>query len=475
MSVSEPDLREQYRRASDEELAFLARQGSSEFTPTAWALLQEEMTRRRLAPPQAAPRPPRAQEEPVQMEPGMLPLLRWGEVPDRGIPERSAELSEQEMLALDAEEDAPEPEATAPPSHVVTAEFTGRGGEYFRIWVVNLLLTALTLGLYSGWSKVRRVKYFRQNTWLDGHVFDYHGNPVAILRGRLLALVLLAAYSWAFQFSNVAGLVTVATLCAAGPWLFMRAQQFSLANTSFLGLRFGFRAGPHEAYATVLPALALWLLPGVAAALATDVHWWFGLPALAFPWMHHRLKAFQRRHATYGDREFTFAPARLQFYWVYVKGLGLVMVGGLIAGLVFAVLLVLQLVRGRAVEVATGAIGETMAFVAVFFTYLLTWPYCGTRLQQVVWSHTRLASIAFRTDIRAVPLFRLVLKNVALIILTCGIYWPWAAVALARYRVGCMRVESDVALSTLAAGVQAPSVSPTGDAAADFFGLDIGF
>ena len=375
--------------------------------------------------------------------------------------------------------DAPEPEATAPPRHVVTAEFTGRGGEYLRIWVVNLLLTALTLGLYSGWSKVRRVKYFRQNTWLDGHVFDYHGNPVAILRGRLLALVLLAAYSWAFQFSNVAGLVTVATLCAAGPWLFMRAQRFSLANTSFLGLRFGFRAGPHEAYATVLPALALWLLPGVAAALATDEHWliWLiGLPVLAFPWMHHRLKAFQRRHATYGDREFTFAPARLQFYWVYVKGLGLVMVGGLIASLVIVVVLQLVVQRepGRAVEVATGARVYT-GIVMLFFTYLLTWPYCGTRLQQVVWSHTRLASIAFRTDIRALPLFRLLLKNVALIILTCGIYWPWAAVALARYRVGCMRVESDVALSTLAAGVQAASVSPTGDAATDFFGLDIGF
>ena len=38
--------------------------------------------------------------------------------------------------------DAPESEATSPPRHVVTAEFTGRGGEYLRIWVVNLLLTA---------------------------------------------------------------------------------------------------------------------------------------------------------------------------------------------------------------------------------------------------------------------------------------------------------------------------------------------
>jgi len=99
-----------------------------------------------------------------------------------------------------------------------------------------------TLGLYSPWAKVRKAKYFTRNTRLDGHVFDYHGNPVAILRGRLLAFVLVAAYTWAFQFSTTAGLVTVAALGVAGPWLFMRAQQFAPGNTSFRGLRFGFRA-----------------------------------------------------------------------------------------------------------------------------------------------------------------------------------------------------------------------------------------
>jgi uncharacterized membrane protein YjgN (DUF898 family) len=28
-------------------------------------------------------------------------------------------------------------------------EFSGRGGEYFRIWIVNLLLSIATLGIYS--------------------------------------------------------------------------------------------------------------------------------------------------------------------------------------------------------------------------------------------------------------------------------------------------------------------------------------
>ena len=39
-------------------------------------------------------------------------------------------------------------------------EFTGSGSEYFRIWIVNLLLTLVTLGLYYPWAKVRRLRYF---------------------------------------------------------------------------------------------------------------------------------------------------------------------------------------------------------------------------------------------------------------------------------------------------------------------------
>jgi len=35
-------------------------------------------------------------------------------------------------------------------------EFTAGAGEYFRIWIVNLALTIVTLGVYSAWAKVRR-------------------------------------------------------------------------------------------------------------------------------------------------------------------------------------------------------------------------------------------------------------------------------------------------------------------------------
>lgn len=34
--------------------------------------------------------------------------------------------------------------------------FTGQAGEYFRIWIVNLCLTIVTLGIYLPWAIVRQ-------------------------------------------------------------------------------------------------------------------------------------------------------------------------------------------------------------------------------------------------------------------------------------------------------------------------------
>ncbi len=44
--------------------------------------------------------------------------------------------------------------------------FTGTGADYFRIWIVNLALTVVTLGVFSAWAKVRRLQYFYRDTRL---------------------------------------------------------------------------------------------------------------------------------------------------------------------------------------------------------------------------------------------------------------------------------------------------------------------
>jgi uncharacterized membrane protein YjgN (DUF898 family) len=65
-------------------------------------------------------------------------------------------------------------------------QFHGSAGEYFKIWIVNLALTILTLGIYSAWAKVRSSRYFLGNTELAGYRFGYVADPFYILKGRLL-------------------------------------------------------------------------------------------------------------------------------------------------------------------------------------------------------------------------------------------------------------------------------------------------
>jgi uncharacterized membrane protein YjgN (DUF898 family) len=121
-----------------------------------------------------------------------------------------------------------------------TPIFTGSGKEYFRIWLVNLMLSIATLGIYSAWAKVRRLQYFDRNTQLAGASFDFHGNPVAILKGRILAVVMLASYQYAFGFSLTIGLVVIGLLLVALPFFMRGALRFRLQNTAYRGLRFGF-------------------------------------------------------------------------------------------------------------------------------------------------------------------------------------------------------------------------------------------
>jgi hypothetical protein len=85
-------------------------------------------------------------------------------------------------------------------SRVLNIEFSGSAGEYFRIWVVNLCLTLVTLGLFSAWAKVRKKRYFYSCTKLDNTPFQYLGRPIPILKGRLIAGAAFLAYYLSSHF-----------------------------------------------------------------------------------------------------------------------------------------------------------------------------------------------------------------------------------------------------------------------------------
>lgn len=121
------------------------------------------------------------------------------------------------------------PETISGPLEV---EFDGRAGEWFGIWIVNLMLTIVTFGIYSAWAKVRRKKYFHQHTRIAGRSFDYHATGGQILVGRLIVLAGVIVYSL-LAAMPVLAVVMPLLLIALIPFLAVRALRFNARMTSW--------------------------------------------------------------------------------------------------------------------------------------------------------------------------------------------------------------------------------------------------
>lgn len=201
--------------------------------------------------------------------------------------------------------------------------FTGETGEYFRIWIVNLLLTMITLGAYSAWAKVRKQRYFYGNTELDGSPFDYLADPLSILKGRLIALAIFVLYATVAYFFPMSEPLFGVALFLAVPWLVVRALRFNAANSMHRNLRFNFDGG----YGDAITAFILW---PIASALSLG---------LAVPYMVYCQKRFVIGHSGYGRSRFALDVKPALFYGVYVKafGISVLAIVGLAAAMAFVI------------------------------------------------------------------------------------------------------------------------------------------
>lgn len=340
--------------------------------------------------------------------------------------------------------------------------FNGNGGDYFRIWIVNLLLSIVTLGIYSAWAKVRRLQYFYRNTELAGSGFEYHGNPLTILKGRIVAVLLFVIYNNGFKVSPTVGVISIVLVAAVLPVLLRNSLRFRLHNSSYRGLRFGFRGSAGGAYRV--------FLGGFVGSLLTLY--------LAAPFFHQRIKKYQHGNSYYGQTPFSFSATPGAFYGIYLRA-ALMLIGAMfLAGFAAA-----TLTPGFLPHPTHGAKPDphqAMQFglAIVFFIYLpvllLIGPYVTARLQNLIWNHTRLGEHRFEYRLSARRLLWLYLTNLLGIAVTLGFFSPWAMVRLARYRAECMTLIPAGPLEGFIAD-QSPEVGAIGEETAGVFDIDISF
>lgn len=173
--------------------------------------------------------------------------------------------------------DAEAPEKPAEPAPAIARHafaFTGEWKEYFGIWIVNVLLTIVTLGIYSAWAKVRRQRWFYGHTHVAGSAFEYHARPLQILIGRIVVLALIGAYNLAVTFVPPLGIVIGILFLLAAPWFIARGLRFNARVTSWRNRRFDFTG----TYWGAWPGFVLWpmvayMTGGILAPFASRSSW----------------------------------------------------------------------------------------------------------------------------------------------------------------------------------------------------------
>lgn len=406
-------------------------------------------------------------------------------------------------------------------------EFTGRTGEYFRIWIVNILLTIVTLGIYSAWAKVRNHRYFYGNTLLDGSAFEYTADPIKILRGRIIAVVVLMAYQSAGLVSTSASIIAFALLMIVMPAMIVLALRFRMRYTSWRNIPFSFIPNFKMAYLLfglpMLLGLAMIALTadfessltdmgvdpetggyeeransslefsgevseeldsstevdeesqGMSAEQAAQLEemgiqflWVFGGLMLVFwclfpLWLRFYYK-FVADHTRYGSTRFRFLATVTKFYSIYI-----------IAALLFvAAILVLALLIGAfsalglGDENTAGMAGGIIGVVA----FLLVQSYVQTQRANIVYSNIELDDIGFRSELKVGTMAWLYVSNTIAIIVSLGLMIPWAKIRVARYRAETMTLYANNFDEFQARAVA--DVDAEGAEISDFMDFDLG-
>lgn len=349
---------------------------------------------------------------------------------------------------------------------IINFEFTGRGAEYFRVWIVNICLSIVTLGIYSAWAKVRDRQYFYGNTLLDGAGFAYLANPVKILKGRLIAAAVLLVYVLTGEFLPVIQILAVLLIAPVlVPWVLNKALAFNAFNSAHRNVRFGFDGTFREAFG---------VYTGLFGATVLSM-------GLAYPYAVFRRKQYFVERSRYGDENFSFHATPGQYYMIYLWAtmmvIGVAVVGGVLLGMAS----VFTMGGGPPpvdangmpqMNVAQAILGVVFNIITVLAFFAIA-AYVKTEVSNLTWSNTRLGENRFRLQLRVGRVFWIQLTNMFAIVLSLGLLIPWAKVRMARYTVSCLAMRAVGSLDSYAAA-QSEQMSATGEELGEMLDFDVG-
>ena len=394
-------------------------------------------------------------------------------------------------------------------------EFSGRGGEYFRVWIVNVLLSIVTLGLYTPWARRRTVQYFYGHTLVADSPLEFTAPQRKMVTGFVLLVLLTLAYDIAVdtgQDTAVALLLLGGAVLA--PYLWASAMRFRLGNTRWRGLRLRFAASWREVYSASWPVFAIalvwigvvfglrWVAPELAQALdgatpngdekssampALPPALWallllgVVLSLLCFIRLEYNYQSLLVLRTHLGAEAGRWKPVYMDFVkiWLATVGVFLLCVLGMVA--------LVTLAAGGSVALLAG-LGKN-AGVWVFFLFLFGFfalfmllllasaparAYREARMFLLQWNNIGVSQVArFRCTLSVRGFVWLRVRNLLLTLLTLGFYRPFARVSEYAMKLESVTLHVKGGVDQLAGQMLRHQEGGLGDALADAAGLDL--
>lgn len=147
------------------------------------------------------------------------------------------------------------------PNKIAEGQFSGTGAAFFKIYFVNILLTIITLGLYTPWARVRTKRYLYGNLHLGKYSFDYHADPNKMFKFFVLfyaaSLLFVVTVNLIPEIATFVLPVYMIGFVVAAPWIINRSLSFNAKMTSFANIRFHYSSNYWGAFGVlyILPIL----------------------------------------------------------------------------------------------------------------------------------------------------------------------------------------------------------------------------
>jgi uncharacterized membrane protein YjgN (DUF898 family) len=191
--------------------------------------------------------------------------------------------------------------------------YHGEGTELFKIYIVNWLLTILTLGFYYPWAKASILKYNYQHTQFDGSNFTFHGTGKEMFRGFIKVVVVFLVLSGALITARLSGnptLILVGILFFYGILLLLvpiavhGSLRYRTSRSSWRGIHFGYRGDRGI----------------LTKQFLTDAFLTIITLGIYTSWFINNLRTYIIGNIRFGNITFQYTGNGSDFFWLNLKG-----------------------------------------------------------------------------------------------------------------------------------------------------------